>query len=88
MIVTMLIEFVRLALGLTIACFHRPIADFMLAQERALVILFRQRGVPAPATFTTETTRTIYFAIGIALALVELARIWMMLHSGALGLGF
>ena len=81
-IAVMLIELARLALGLMIAFFHRPIADFMLAQERSLVILFRQRGVPLPATPTTETTRTIYFTIGIALTMLEMLRIWMMLHPG------
>ena len=51
------------------------------------MILFRQRGVPVPATFTTETTRTIYFAIGIALVssdLVPLWAGWAMLGSGSL----
>jgi hypothetical protein len=82
MLLNMLLELCRLALGLLIALFHRPIADFMLEQERSLVILFRQRGVPVPAAFTTETTRTLYFGIGIALAMIEMARIWMMLHPG------
>jgi hypothetical protein len=84
-IALMLIELARLALGLMIAFFHRPIADFMLAQERSLVIMFRQRGVPVPATPTTETGRNIYFTIGIGLAMLEMVRIWMMLHpSGSL----
>jgi hypothetical protein len=85
MLVPMLIELTRLALGLAIAYFHRPIADFILAQERALVIMFRQRGLPLPATPTTETTRTIYFIIGISLAMLEIGRIWVILHpNGAL----
>lgn len=76
----MLVEITRLMLGLLIAFFHRPVADFMLQQERQLVIMFRQRGVPYPATPTTETTRNVYFGIGIALAMYELIRIWTMLH--------
>ena len=76
----MLAEFSRLMLGLLIAFFHRPFADFMLRQERVLVVMFRQRGVPYPATPTTETGRNIYFGIGILLAMFELVRIWMLLH--------
>lgn len=73
-------ELTRLMLGLLIACFHRPISDFVLVQERALVIAFRQRGVPLPAAPTTETGRTVYFSLGIFLALFEICRIWMLLH--------
>lgn len=76
----MIVELTRLMLGLLIACFHRPIADFVLVQERALVLAFRQRGVPLPAAPTTETARTVYFSLGIFLALYEICRIWMLLH--------
>lgn len=79
----MLVEITRLMLGLLIAFFHRPVADFMLHQERQLVIMFRQRGVPYPATPTTETTRNVYFGIGIALAMYEMIRIWILLHPTA-----
>lgn len=79
----MIVEITRLALGLLIAFFHRPVADFMLHHERQLVIMFRQRGVPYPATPTTETTRNVYFGIGILLAMYELVRMWMLLHPAA-----
>ena len=79
----MLSEITRLALGLLIALFHRPLADFMLQQERVLVVIFRQRGVPYPAVPTTETTRNVYFGIGILLAMYELVRIWILLHPTA-----
>lgn len=79
----MWVEMTRLALGLMIAFLHRPIADFMLRHERALVIALRQRGVPYPPTPTTETVRNAYFGIGIALAMFELVRIWMLLHPAA-----
>ncbi len=79
-ITLMVVELTRLLLGLLIAYFHRPIADFVLVQERALVIAFRQRGFPVPAAPTTETVRTIYFLIGILLATFEICRIWMLLH--------
>ena len=76
----MLNEITRLALGLLIALFHRALADFMFRQERVLVVMFRQRGVPYPAAPTTETMRNIYFGIGIFLAMYELVRIWALLH--------
>jgi hypothetical protein len=79
----MIVELTRLLLGLLIAFFHRPIADFVLVQERALVVAFRQRGLPVPAAPTTETARTIYFLIGIGLAMFELCRIWVLLHPAS-----
>lgn len=79
----MLAEISRLVLGLLIALFHQPLADFMLRQERVLVVMFRQRGVPYPATPTTATARNVYFGIGILLAMYELVRIWMLLHPAA-----
>ncbi len=76
----MVVEVTRLMLGLMIALFHRPIADYILEQERSLVILFRQRGVAFPATPSTETVRTVYVFIGIFVAVFEIVRIWVTLH--------
>ncbi len=76
----MAMEVTRLLLGLMIALFHRPIADYVLEQERSLVILFRQRGVAFPATPSTETVRTVYFFMGIFVAVFEMVRIWITLH--------
>lgn len=84
----MFVELLRLALGLTIALFHRQIADYVLHHERMLVIAARQRGLPLPATPTTETTRNIYFALGICLAVFEMLRIWTMLHPQSILAGF
>ena len=84
----MLVEVVRLVLGLAIALFHRPLADFVLFHERALVIAARQRGLPLPATPTTETTRNIYFCLGICLALFEILRIWSLLNPAGPLAGF
>ena len=84
----MVSECLRLLLGLAIALFHQPLADFVLQHERALVIAARQRGLPLPATPTTETTRTIYFCLGICLALFEILRIWSLLHPHSSLAGF
>jgi hypothetical protein len=79
----MLTEICRLAMGLLIAMFHRPIADFILEYERSLVVMFRQRGLLVPAAPTRETIRNIYFLLGISIALLELARIYMLVHPPA-----
>jgi hypothetical protein len=80
----MLPDMLRLFLGIALALLHRPIADFILSQEYALAGLFRQRGIPVPAPPSTETLRNLYFALGIALALVSLGRIWLSLHPHTL----
>jgi hypothetical protein len=76
-----LIEFIRLTLGLAMAYFHRQIADYILEQERSLVLIFRSRGVPIPAAPSPETSRTIYFLIGMFVVLFELVRIWLALQG-------
>ncbi len=78
------IEVARLLLGLMIAFFHKPIADFMMERERATVLLFRQRGFPLPPAPSTEQARTLYFFIGIAVASVELLRMYLMARGVAL----
>jgi hypothetical protein len=70
----------RLAIGLAIAFFHRPIADFMLEQEASLVVLFRQRGVVLPSVPRRSTVHTLYFLTGIGIALFEVARIWLLIR--------
>ena len=69
-----------LTLGLGIALFHRPVADFMLERERALDFLFRSRGIKLPPPPTQNTAREIYFAVGILLALFETTRLWLAIH--------
>ena len=70
----------RLAIGLAIAFFHRPIADFMLEQETSLVVLFRQRGVVLPSVPRRSTVHTLYFFTGIGIALFEVVRIWLLIR--------
>jgi hypothetical protein len=70
----------RLVIGLAIAFFYRPIADFMLEQETSLVVLFRQRGVVLPSVPRRSTVHTLYFLTGIGIALFEVARIWLLIR--------
>lgn len=73
-------EITRLVIGLGIAFFHRPIADFMLEQEASLVVLFRQRGVVLPSVPRRSTVHTLYFLTGIGIALLEVIRVWLLLR--------
>ncbi len=75
-----MVEVTRLVLGLLIALFHKPLADFITEQDTQLVALFRQRGISVPNPFRRETARNLYFFIGIAVAMIELARIYSMIH--------
>jgi hypothetical protein len=73
-------EITRLVIGLMIAFFHRPIADFVVQQETSLIVLFRQRGLMFPSLPRTELVRNVYFATGILIALFEIGRIWYLLQ--------
>lgn len=73
-------DITRLVIGLAIAFFHRPIADFMLEQETSLVVLFRQRGLVVPSVPRRSTVHTLYFLTGIGIALFEVTRIWLLLR--------
>jgi hypothetical protein len=75
----MAIEVVRLLFGVFIVLFHRPIADFILRQEEALIANFRRRGLLMPLLFTREGARNLYFGLGVFIAVVEMARIWFIL---------
>jgi hypothetical protein len=77
----MLLEFAKLFLGLAIMLFHRPIADFVMERERALVVLVRQRGLPVPSAPSTETAHNIYFGLGAFVALFEIVRIWLIVRG-------
>jgi hypothetical protein len=65
-----------LFLGLVITVFHRPIANFMLRQERALDMLFRSRGLRLPPPPSESQAHNIYFLLGITLSVVQLGRLW------------
>ena len=70
-----------LVLGLAIALFHRPVADFILERERALDMMFRSRGftlLPPPPT--RAAAHDLYLVVGILLALLEVGRLWFTLR--------
>ncbi len=75
-----MLEVTRLVLGLLIAFFHKPLADFIGEQDAQLVALFRRRGVTVPDTLKEETCRNLFFSMGILVACVELVRIYMLIH--------
>ena len=74
------LEITRLVLGLLIAFFHQPLADFIGEQDAQLVALFRRRGVAVPDTLRREIAHNIFFIVGIAVAMVELVRIYNLIH--------
>jgi hypothetical protein len=67
-------------LGAAIALFHRPVADFMLQQERELDMVFRSRGVKLPPPPTQSVAQDLYFCLGVMLALFEMLRLWLLLR--------
>jgi hypothetical protein len=75
------LEFFKLGVGLFIALFHRQIADYIIEQERVLVVLLRQRGVMVPAAVTRNTAYNIYFSLGMFTAAYEIVRIWYLLRG-------
>lgn len=73
--VAMPLEIARLCLGLLIAGFHAPIADFFLEREHSLILAFRERGLVLPNVLSRKTAHTIYFSLGILIALIQLLRL-------------
>jgi hypothetical protein len=74
------VEFSRVLLGLVIALFHVQLADFLCEQDRALAAAFRQHGVTIPGALPRQAAHTLFFVLGIAVALVSLSRIWLALR--------
>ena len=69
-----------LVLGLAVALFHRPVADFILERERALDMMFRSRGFRLPPPPTRAAAHDLYFVVGMLLALLEVGRLWFALR--------
>lgn len=76
----MIMEFVRVLLGLSIALFHAQLADFLREQDRAVAASFRERGVPLPGALPRQAAHDLFFVLGILLALFGLVRIWLSLR--------
>ncbi len=74
-----MLELLRLLLGVAIAVFHRPLAGRIMEQERALDAYFRDRGIYLPAPLSDGAAQSLYFLIGIFVALFEAAKIWFSL---------
>jgi len=64
-------------MGLLLAGFHRPVSDFVLEQEHAFTGLARRGGIRLPAPLSVETSRNLFFAMGILVALAQIARIYL-----------
>ncbi len=75
-----MLEITRLVLGLLIALVHKPLADFITEQDAQLVALFRQRGVTLPASLGRDTSRNLFFAMGILVAAIQLVRLYLLIH--------
>ena len=73
-----LLELARLMMGLVLAAFHRPVADFIVEQARTLTAMVRRGGVNLPQGFSLETSRTVFFLLGILIALAQMARIYVV----------
>lgn len=73
----MQIELLRLLMGLLLAGFHRPVSDFIVEQEHAFAGLAQRGGLRLPAPLSVETSRNLFFCMGILIALLQIARIWM-----------
>ena len=73
------LEVARLFLGMLIAAFHAPIADFFIKREDSLILAFRERGISLPTALPKKTAQNIYFGFGILIALIQLLRIHQLL---------
>lgn len=73
-----LLELARLMMGLVLAAFHRPVADFIVEQDRTLTAMVRRGGLNLPNGFSLETSRTVFFFLGILVALAQMARIYVV----------
>jgi hypothetical protein len=77
----MMLDLLRLLLGVSIAIFHRPIAVKIMEQERALDTYFRNRGIHLPAPLSDAAAQNFYFCLGIFVTLFQTARIWLAVGS-------
>jgi hypothetical protein len=74
----MRLEIARLCLGLLIAGFHVPIADFIMERERALLLTLRRYGIEIPTILSRTSAQNLYFSFGILIVLVQLLRLYQL----------
>jgi|SRR5215831_8105506 len=74
----MRLEVARLLLGLVIAGFHARIADFIMEQERVLLLTLRRYGIEIPVLLSRRTAQNLYFSFGILIVLIQLLRLHQM----------
>jgi len=74
----MRLEVARICLGLLIAGFHVPIADFILERERQLLLTLQRYGIEIPTILSRTSARNLYFSVGIMVVLVQLLRLHHM----------
>ena len=77
----MVVEITRLLVGVLIALFHRPIANKIMEQERALDGFFRRRGISLPAPPSDLFAQNLYFGIGIFICLLEAGKLWFSIYA-------
>jgi hypothetical protein len=65
-------------MGLMLAAFHRPVSDFILEQDRAFTGMVRRGGLRLPNGLSAEASRNLFFALGIVIALAQMARIYLV----------
>jgi len=74
----MRLEVARLCLGLLIAGFHIPIADFIVERERRLLLTLHRYGIEIPTFLSPTSARNLYFSFGIMVVLIQLLRLHQM----------
>src|SRR5579885_774003 len=80
----MLGDFARLVLGLIMAAFHRPIANFIMDREQALLSFFHRHGVHFPDPPSEATLHNIYFGLGLFSPLFSIVRSSSLLFTAGL----
>ncbi len=75
----MIEDILKLAVGILLAIFHRPIGDFFLETEYAFAALIHSRGLRALPLPRRGTVHDLYFGLGLFIAIFQIGRIWLLL---------
>lgn len=70
----MIVEIIRLLIGLLLLVFHKPVADFILAREQAFARMLEGRGVFLPAFPSNRFAHDLYFCIGLLVCIFAMFR--------------